>query len=67
MLDDWRTHWLGRRLSTKKRVLTNLLNRNILGRRRDSTAITSITTPTCSVRRSRSSWLFVGHVESSKF
>ena len=51
---------MGGRLSTK-RVLTNLLDRNILGRRRDSTAITSITTPTCSVRRSRSSWLFVGH------
>ncbi len=31
------------------------LNRNILGRRRDSTAITSITTPTCSGMRSRSS------------
>ena len=58
---------MGGRLSTKRRVLTNLLGRNILERRRDSTSITSITTPTCSVRRSRSSWLFVGHVESSKF
>ena len=58
---------MGGRLSTKRRVLTNLLNRNILGRRRDSTAITSITTPTCSVRRNRNSRLFAGQVESSKF
>ena len=58
---------MGGRLSTKRRVLTNLLGRNILERRMDSTSITSSTTPTCSVRRSRSSWLFVGHVESSKF
>ena len=57
---------MGGRPNTKRRVLTNLLGRNILERRRDSTAITSITSPTCSVRRSRSSWLFVGHVESSK-
>ena len=37
---------MGGRLSTKRRVLTNLLGRNILERRRDSTSITSITTPT---------------------
>ena len=60
LLDDWRSHWLGRRLSTKRGVLTNLLGRNILRRRLDST-----TTPGSDiVRRSGVSRLVVGHVET---
>ena len=63
LLDDRRTHRIGRRLSTK-RVLTNLLWRNLLlGRRVTSTTPTTTTTAILGRRRRR---FIIGHGESSK-
>ena len=50
LLDDRRTHRIRRRLSTK-RVLTNLLWRNLLLGRRASTAPTTTTTAILGRRR----------------
>ena len=63
LLDD-RTPLLGWRLSTKCTKGLLRRRRNILLRRRvDTTAITRVT-PTSILRRSSSSRLFVGHVDS---